>query len=139
MASNRLWRNPNKKIVIIDSNAILTLFEYSINLDEELTRLIGAYKIVVPTPIFKEITNLSKYGRGKKKVNAKSALKLIKNYQKVNITTKSPDEAVIKLAKKLNGIVFSNDKEIRKIARKEKLKNIFLRAKNCLDLNEPIL
>ena len=40
MASDRIWGNRKEKIVIIDSNALMMLFEFSVNLDEELIDLI---------------------------------------------------------------------------------------------------
>ena len=46
MASDRLWGNPDKK-VILDSNAILMLFEFSIDLRSELTRLLGKYEVII--------------------------------------------------------------------------------------------
>ena len=80
MASNRLWGDRIHKTVILDSSAILMLFEFAIDLEKELTRLLGNYYIVVPTPIIRELEFLSKNGTGKKKAKAKASLKLIKNF-----------------------------------------------------------
>ncbi len=55
MASDRLRGNSASKIVVFDSSAILMLFEYSINLEEELIRLLGNYEIVVPSKIVEEL------------------------------------------------------------------------------------
>ena len=139
MASDRLRGNRTKKIVVIVSSAIMMLFEFSIDLEKELTRLIGSYHIVVPSPILKELKFLSENGKGKKKQIAKPALKLAQNFEVIEENSETGDESVINLAKSYNGIVFSNDKEVRKKAKKEKLRTICLRSKNYLMLDEPIL
>ena len=133
MASNRLRSNRDHKIVILDSNALMMLFEFSIDLEDELTRLLGKYKIVIPSPILEEIKYLSKDGKGKKKLIAKPTLELIKKYEIVDVEGNA-DDSVIILAKKLNGIVLTNDREIRKRAKENSLHNIFLRGKNKLVL-----
>ena len=81
MASNRLWRNPKEKTVILDSSSIMMLFEHSIDLEDELTRLLGKVKILVPKPIVDELIYLSENGKGRKKRLARPALEIIKNYE----------------------------------------------------------
>jgi rRNA-processing protein FCF1 len=112
------------------------VFEFSVDIEKELTRILGSYKIIVPKTIFKELKNLTEKGSGKKKQIAKPALKLVERYEIVDNTSKFGDDSVIELAKKYNGIIFSNDKEIRKKAKKEKLKTICLRGKKYLILSE---
>jgi rRNA-processing protein FCF1 len=136
MASDRLRGNPASKIVVFDSSAILMLFEYSINLEQELTKILGRYEIVVPLRIIEELKVLSEKGKGKKKKLAKPALKLVENYKIVKDASETADDAVLSIAKKLNGIVFSNDKELKIRAKKEKIKTIFMRNKNYLMISE---
>jgi rRNA-processing protein FCF1 len=136
MAFDRIRGNRTTKIVVLDSSAILMLFEFSIDLEKELTRLLGSYKIIVPKTIFNEINYLAENGKGKKKAIAKPALKLVEKYELVEDSSKFGDDAVLEIAKKFNGIVFSNDKELRKKARKEKLKTICLRGKKYLTISE---
>jgi rRNA-processing protein FCF1 len=131
MASDRLRSNRDDKIVILDSNALMMLFEFSINLEDELTRLLGKFQIIIPNPIFDEIKYLSKHGKGKKKFIAKPTLDIIKKYKIVDVEGNA-DDSVLILAKKLNGIVLTNDREIRKRAKEASLHNIFLRGKNQL-------
>jgi rRNA-processing protein FCF1 len=135
MASDRLWGNRDGKIVILDSSAIMMLFEFSIDLEQELTRLLGKYHIVVPKPIVQELKFLSQYGKGKKKLIAKPALILLKKYDVVDIEKNvGGDEAVFHLAKKLQGTVFTNDKALRKRIRAASLHSIYLRGKKKLVL-----
>ena len=133
MASDRIWGNREEKIVILDSNAAMMLFEFSIDLEDELTRLLGKYHMVVPKPIIKELEFLSKHGKGKKRFISKPALEFLKRYDAVDIDKKG-DNAVIHLAKKLSGIVLTNDRDLRDLLRVESLHVIYLRGKNRLVL-----
>lgn len=133
MASNWTWNNRIEKIVILDSNAIMMLFEFNINLDEELKRLIGNYKIIIPKPIYNELKFLSEKGKENKRLKAKPALDFIKNFDLVDIKGK-PDDSLILLAKKYDGIIVTNDKNLRKNIKKNSLKTIYLRNKSKLVL-----
>ena len=68
MASNRIWRNRNIKTVILDTSAIFMFFEFSIDIEQEISSLIGNYRIIIPKPIFNEIKTLSEIGKEKKKI-----------------------------------------------------------------------
>ncbi|UCF11778.1 MAG: hypothetical protein JSW06_06925 [Thermoplasmatales archaeon] len=132
MASDRLWGDKIHKTVILDSSAILMLFEFSIDLEKELTRLLGSYHIVIPTPIVRELEFMSENGRGEKKTKAKASLKLIKKYDAINVDEKGGDDSILDLAKKINGIVVTNDRELRNRLKKLSLSVIFLRSKEKL-------
>ncbi len=135
MASDRLCRDRKERTVILDTNALMMLFEFSIDLEAELTRLLGSYCIFVPTIVLDELRLLSEKGKGKQKIIAKSALTLSKNYKCMQThLTGSVDESLISLAKENDGIVLTNDRELRKKLKEMDLKVIFLRAKNKLSL-----
>ena len=132
MASYRLWRDRIHKTVIIDSSIILTLFEFSIDLEKELTRILGLYNILIPNPVVKEIKFLSEHGKGEKKAKAKASLRIIEKYKPVQVESTSGDESIIELASKTNGIVVTNDKQLRYRLKKNKIPVIYLRAKKKL-------
>jgi rRNA-processing protein FCF1 len=132
MASDWLRRDRDR-IVILDTNAIMMLFEFSINLDYELTDLLGKYKIIIPKSIYNELKFLSESGKGKKRFKAKPALELIKKFEIYENEGKG-DSAIVELAKKLNCIVVTNDKELRDRLRKLSLHSIYLRNKSKLVL-----
>lgn len=133
MASDRLRRDPEEKTVILDSSAVMMLFEFSIDLEDELTRLLGRFHVVVPTPIIKELRYLSEHGKGKKRLIAKPALELIKKYEIID-EKGAGDDSVLSLAQKLNGIVVTNDRVLKNRVKKTGLRIIFLRGKNRLVL-----
>jgi rRNA-processing protein FCF1 len=134
MASDRLWRNPKERRVILDSSSIMMLFEHSIDLEDELTRLLGKVEIIVPKPIVDELIYLSENGKGRKKRLAKPALELIKDY-KVIESEGNGDDSVLFLAKKLHAVVVTNDKELRIRIKEESLKTVYLRGKKRLVLD----
>ena len=133
MAFNRLRRN-SEKTVILDSNAILMLFEFSLDLESELTRLLGKHKIIIPSPVFEELNYLSKKGRGQKKIKAKASLELIKKYEIFNIESKNADEAVFLLSKKTKGIVLTNDRVLKNQLKEISIPVIYLKGKKTLEL-----
>jgi len=139
MASDRLRGNTSLKIVVIDTSAIMMLFEFSIDLEKELTRLLGKYKMVVPHAVIDELVLLTDNAKGKKKLIAKPALKLASNFKVVDDKSHSADDAVLNIAKKYKGVVFSNDKELRKRAKSNRLKTICLRSKKYLMISEDIV
>ena len=134
MASNRLRENREEKIVILDSSAVMMPFEFSIELEEELTRLLGKYRIIMLTPILRELEYLSKHGKGKKKSIAKASLKLVENYEIMDVDEKHGDNAIFYMAKKLKAIVVTNDKELKKRLQKIAIPVIYLREKQKLML-----
>ena len=134
MASHRLWRNKEGKIVILDSSAIMMLFEFSVDLEDELTRLVGRCHIVVPRPILEELILLSENRDDMKKIKAKASLKLVEKYEIVDVDAKNGDDAVLSLAKMLSGIVATNDCELRKRLKEASLQTVYLRGKKQLFL-----
>jgi rRNA-processing protein FCF1 len=111
----------------------MMVFEFSINLEDELTRLLGKYHIIIPKPIHDELTYLAQHGTGKKRQIAKPSLDLIKNFEILD-SEGDADDSVLFLAKKHNGVVVTNDKNLRKRAKNVSLKTIFLRGKQRLML-----
>jgi len=132
MASDWLRRDRDT-IILLDSNAILIVFEFSVNLERELTRLFGKYKIVVPKPVVNELRFLSEQGDGRKKFIAKPALKLIEKYDVIDAEGKG-DKAILDLAKKLDCVVLTNDKKLRDEIKKLSLHAVYLKGKSKLVL-----
>lgn len=130
MASNRIRRD---KKIIVDSNALMMVFEFNIDLEGELDRLLGKYQILIPKNIVDELNLLSQKGRGKKKQLAKAALKLLQRYDIVDVDSNlDVDDAVILAAERYDGIVVTNDRELRKRLKDKSIPRICLRGKQQL-------
>jgi rRNA-processing protein FCF1 len=123
-----------RKTVILDSSAILMFFEFSINWEKELDRLVGAYRLLVPTAVVNELQILAKHDMGQKK--AAAALKLIARYQTIGENADSADESLLKIAEKTQGIVVTNDRELRERLKERRIPVIFVRGKKKLVLDE---
>jgi len=113
-------------IVVLDTNALLMVFQFNVNMESELTRLLGKYEVVVPSTVKKELKSLgNKY--------AKSALSFSERYRTVNAEG-NPDDSILELAEKEKGIVLTNDKILKKRLREKGITVIFLRGKNHLEI-----
>ena len=107
-------------IVVLDANALMMPFEYRINLDSELRKLVGDVEIYVPSCIIGEIKKLAA-----KRWEAKAALKLLKKY-KICKTDSMGDEGVVECGEKLKAIVVTNDKKLQKKLKEKGIKIIYL-------------
>jgi len=124
----------SNKVVILDTSIALAVFENLIDLEEKLVELLGDYKIVVPSTVKREIENLAKYGKGKARINAKSALRYIKRFEVVESMEREVDKSIIELASKLRAAVATNDRELKKKLRKLDLPVIYTRERKKLSL-----
>ncbi|MCK5396670.1 MAG: twitching motility protein PilT [Thermoplasmata archaeon] len=104
--------------IVADANALIAPFKLKFNIDSELTRLLGVYEIIVPKPIVGELEKLAVTN-----THARGALKLAKS-RIIKPTKSAGDDAVLELAKKIDGFVMTNDKELIARARKRNLKII---------------
>lgn len=106
--------------VVLDTNALLMPFEIRINLDLALQDLLGEVRIVVPGPLVGELKHLDHKFSG-------AALALARKYEIIP-TEATGDNAVVELAKRENAYVLTNDKELRRRLRREKVPLIYLRS-----------
>jgi hypothetical protein len=115
--------------VVCDTNALILPFSHGLNIDSELHRLVGEHEIIIPEPLLGELKKLAKSNK-----NAKAALSLAMK-SKIVRTNKIGDESVLELAETLNGVIFSNDKEIIGRAKANHIKVIRLREGSRLEFD----
>lgn len=113
-------------IVILDSNALLMVFQFRINLESELNRILGSYEIVVPTTVKNELKTL-------KDKHAKIALSFSEKYRTISANGNT-DDSIIELAEKEKGVVVTNDKILKKRLREKNIPVVFLRSKTHLEV-----
>ena len=116
-------------IVILDSNVLLMPFQFNINLERELDRLLGSWEGVVPSTVMNELNGLARQDR-----NAKMALKLAERFR-VERSKLDGDDGVVEVAVRLNGVPVTNDKELKKRFAGMGMAHIFMRGKNHLELS----
>ncbi|MCJ2520329.1 MAG: twitching motility protein PilT [Candidatus Thermoplasmatota archaeon] len=117
----------DKVLVLLDANALMIPFQFSVDLEGELARLLGEYEAVVPSSVLKELEGLSKSG-GK----AKAALRLAKRYRSLHVQG-AGDDALLAAARKRSAAVLTNDRDLRRRLREADLPVIFLRGRSRLE------
>ena len=136
MAFNRVRRDKIRKTVILDTSALLSFFEFSVDWEKELSRLLDGYCIVVPSQVIKELKVLSQQTASERKRKAAACVKLAKRYKTVDTKAGNADDAVIEAAKQTQGVVVTNDTELRKRLKQDSIPVIYLRGKKKLALEE---
>ena len=148
------------KKVVLDTNALFFPFQFKVNIENEITALVGSCDIVVPDIVLEELRNLQKKGNK----NAGAALRYAerfetyqrdsptevggdpgragrigKNEEKAQGAGSYPesaqgDTAILKAADALKAILVTSDKVLIGRAKEKGLQVIFLRGKQRLEL-----
>ena len=119
------------KKVVLDTNALFFPFQFKVNLEDEITSLIGGCDILVPRVVLKELKNLQE--KGNKQAGA--AMKYAERFE----VLKGPsgeigDTFILAAALKVEGILVTSDRELIGRAKEEGLQVIFLRGRQHLEL-----
>jgi rRNA-processing protein FCF1 len=112
--------------------------QFRIDITKELEKLLNRkIRGIIISPIYDEIQNLTKKKEIKARKNALITLQLIEDFDiiKVERCQNEPvDDLIIRLAKKWDCAVATNDKELRKRLRKMRIAVIYLRQKSRLEV-----
>lgn len=123
----------NKVKIILDSNFLIDIFKFKIELKEIENILEEGFEICCLYSTIKELENIAKT-RKKEAKHAKIALNFIKDKKiKVFYKGKDFDKDVLKLAKKEDFYVATNDKKLRKKLKSFGIKTIYVRGRSKLD------
>ena len=88
--------------MVVDTNALVSVFERGINLDAELSALIGVHSVVVPTSVLDELRRL-------KKKEARMALEMSSKYRTFQ-SERRGDDAILEAARETGSFaVVTND------------------------------
>lgn len=109
--------------VVLDANALIMPFQFRINLDSELERLFVNPDVYVPSSVLHEL----------KKLKRKDAQKLASKYEIIEVSSER-DKGVIEAVEKLDGILVTNDKELKDRVRRKGNPVAFLRSKTHLEV-----
>ena len=114
--------------MLLDANALLMPFQFSLNLEAELQRLLGDVDIAVPTPVLEEVRLLATHDWA-----AKAATRLATRYRTVE-GHGAADDALLDLATALRAVVVTNDQPLLDRLREMHIPRAFLRSRNHLIL-----
>lgn len=112
--------------VVLDANALMLPFQFRINLDAELARILGDCDVFVPSSVLRELERVATRDR-----KGKAALALAAKYA-VREVRGSGDRAVIAAAKDLGAHVVTNDRPLLAALRAHGIPRISLRSKSHL-------
>ena len=108
--------------VVLDTNALMMPFEVGINLDLAVREILGDVRFVVPGPLVGELKHLQESNRF-----AKAALALARSKEIIQCDLHG-DDAVIEVANKEKAYILTNDKELRRRARAQRIPLLYLRS-----------
>ena len=114
------------RIVLLDTNALLMPFQFRVNLETELGRLMGSADIAIPRPVWTELEFLAERDR-----DARAALQLAARYRVIEAPG-SADDALLALGSSLRAVVVTNDQPLLDRLRAASIPRIFLRSRNHL-------
>jgi hypothetical protein len=121
---------PPRAIVVLDANALMMPFQFGLNIDIELGRLMPGCEIIVPSSVIIELRAVLKRTFDP---HAKAALSLAPKYRFIRADGFG-DDSVLKMAKDLEAALVTNDKQMRSRAHVLGLTVIGLRGKNHLEI-----
>jgi rRNA-processing protein FCF1 len=122
------------RTVILDSNALMMQFQFHVDIEREVRRILDiSYEVIVPSIVVDELRRLSKDGTQKEQAEARMAIELAKTFKVVE-SPGDGDTAILRLAEKLNAVVVTNDKKLRARLRAKDLANIYMRSRAFLTL-----
>ena len=120
--------------VILDSNALMMQFQFHIDIEKEVNRLLGGnYRMVVPQIVVDELSRLSKEGQTKEAAEARMAVELAKTFEVVE-SPGDGDTGILRAAERLNAVVVTNDKRLRAQLRAKDIPNIYMRSRAFLTI-----
>lgn len=125
--------------VILDTNAFFVPLKFKIDIFEELRSLLNRnFEPILLSPVKKELEKMVKEGSPKMRREALYALKMAEKCSLVEVDEEhqvSSDDAIIKAAQKLECLVFTNDKELKRRLRNINVPVIYVRQKSQLEVD----
>lgn len=121
----------SNKLVLLDTNFILSCYKFGIHL-EEIDRMVDeAHQIVVPENVLEELQHLPL--KGKEQEARRTMLAIVNQYPVLPLHNKV-DASLLEYAEQHDCIVCTNDKTLRRTLKKMGKKTIFVRARSHLEM-----
>lgn len=118
--------------VIVDTSFLMVPGIFKVDVLSEMERLFEAKpKILVPTPVIRELERISEEGNPRERSAARVAMELARRGEEIDAEAPA-DLAIQKLAEELNCAVGTTDAALKKKLRQRGLPVIFLRGKSHL-------
>ena len=122
------------RVVILDSNALMMQFQFHVDIEKEVRRLLSFnFDVVVPRIVLDELARIAKEGNQKEAGEARMALQLAQTFR-IEDSPGDGDTGILRLAEKLNALVVTNDKVLRARLRAKDIPNIYMRSRAFLTI-----
>ncbi len=124
----------SNEVVAIDTNTLLNIARFRVDVFSEAKKMFGNVEFVIPRQVMEELEEVS--GKGAKLAKEVRIAKQVIGKNKVEIVeigAKDADEALLKLAGK--AIIATNDKELKDSVRELNGRVLYLRQKKFLELS----
>ncbi len=112
--------------VLLDTNALLLPFQFRLNLEAELRRLLGEHEALVPSPVLDELRGLTKSTK-----EARAALRLALTFRTLPAEGDA-DDAIFDAARRTGALVLTNDAVLLRRLKEAGVPRIFLRSRSHL-------
>lgn len=124
--------------MVLDTNFLMIPYKYRVDIFSEIERLIPEpHKVITLSSVVKELEGIQRRSEGSEGIAASVALQLIKkeNMEVVESPGKV-DESILNFALGNKDVIIgTNDKELRKKLKQNKISGIFMRDKGRLELS----
>ena len=127
------------KEVVIDTNFFMAPFQFNVDIIDELEKALPSYKLTTPIFVINELKGLKRNNKGKIRLNADLALKLV-NSSNIEIkdisleNNETVDDALLRVSE----VLATNDIELKKRARKKGITVAYLRQKKYIAIDGKI-
>ncbi|HVL49600.1 MAG TPA: hypothetical protein VM889_13680, partial [Candidatus Thermoplasmatota archaeon] len=123
-----------KRVVLLDANALMMQFQFHIDIEAELKRILNiAHEVAVPSIVVDELKALAAEVGGKEAAEARMAVELAKTFRIIESPGEG-DTGILRLAEKMNATVVTNDKVLRARLRAKNIPNVYMRSRAFLTL-----
>ncbi len=120
-------RNDKVRCAVLDTNVLMYIFTEKVDVLSQLREL-GFNRFIVPSKVVEELKNLSISLMGRERQAAKFALSLVEKFcEVVEVEVVGTDMALLETARRFGCVLITNDKLLKKKAKREGIPIGYLR------------
>ncbi len=130
--------NDKVRCAVLDTNVLMYIFTEKVDVFSQLREL-GFNKFMVPSKVVEELRNLSVSLTGKERQAARFALSLVEKFcEIVEIEAVGTDIALLETARRFGCVLITNDKMLKKKAKREGIPIGYLREMKYVAIESDI-
>lgn len=127
------------KEIVIDTNFFMVPFQFNVDIIDEIEKRLPGYKLTTPYFVINELKGLKKNNKGKTRLNANLALKLIESSDiEIKDIPLNKDETVDDALLRVSKVLATNDIELKNRAKDKGISVVYLRQKKYIAVDGKI-